>query len=132
MTATAHVAIGAGLGGLIRDPAKAFIAGVISHHFADSVNHKEAPPSLDGPMAVGILLFLRIRYGRRSPQYWGALGAIIPDLEHVLREIGLLKTNRRFFTSHRPGAHGKPTEEFGTQILAAFLGGLLAESPKKR
>ena len=129
MTATVHAAVGAGLGALLKTPAKAFIAGVISHHFTDKIPHKEAPPVLDVPAVGAFLCFLRFRYGRASPQFWGALGALAPDMEHVLAGVGVLGRDQRFFTSHgkNRGRHGK-TEGYADQVLAAFLGGLLAET----
>jgi len=135
VTATVHAAIGAGLGALLKTPGKAFIAGVISHHFADKTPHKEAPLILDVSAVIAFLCFLRARYGRKSPQFWGALGALAPDFEHVLEILGILEEGHCFFAVHGNDGemHGR-SEKSGNQILAAFLGGLLAEtysSPKK-
>ena len=130
MTATVHAAIGAGLGAFVKDPAKAFVAGVISHHFADRMPHREVPISLDVTAVVGFLVFLRFRYGGASPQLWGALGAIVPDFEHVLAKFGILGKHERYFTTHRNKGqlHGNEKVESDNQVLAAFLGGFLAEA----
>ncbi len=129
MTGTVHAAVGAGIGAAVKKPLAAFIAGVISHHFLDSMDHKEAPPGLDGAAIVGFLIFLSIRYGVKSSQFWGALGAIAPDFEHVLGELGFLDKHQRYFSTHKKdGAyHGKPTDEITSQIAMAFLGTLLSE-----
>ena len=130
MTATVHAAIGAGLGAFAKDPATAFVAGVISHHFADRMPHREAPISLDVTAVVGFLVFLRFRYGGASPQLWGALGAIAPDLEHVLARFGILSKDEKYFTTHRNKGqlHGNEKVKSDNQVLAAFLGGFLAEA----
>ena len=134
MTATVHAAIGAGLGALLKDPAKAFVAGVISHHFTDRMPHREAPLTLDVPAVVGFLVFLRFRYGSRSPQLWGALGAIAPDFEHVLARFGVLGKEERYFTTHRNKGelHGSERAGCANQVVAAFLGGFLAEACSRR
>ena len=115
---------------MLKDPAKAFVAGVISHHFTDRMPHREAPLTLDVPAVVGFLVFLRFRYGSRSPQLWGALGAIAPDFEHVLARFGVLGKEERYFTTHRNKGHihGNEKVESDNQVLAAFLGGFLAEA----
>jgi len=129
VTATVHAAIGAGLGALLKTPGKAFIAGVISHHFADKTPHKEASLILDVPAVIALLCFFRARYGGKSPQFWGALGALAPDFEHVLEVLGILEEGHCFFATHRNDGemHGR-SEKYGNQVLAAFLGGLLAET----
>ena len=134
MTGTAHAAIGAGLGALVGDPAKAFIAGVLSHQIADTMPHKEAPPILDVPALFGLLGFLGVRYGLRSPQFWGAVGGVAPDLEHVPPRVGLPPGEKRYFPSHRDAGagHDHQADMDANQILLTFLGGFLAEALSKR
>ncbi len=48
--------------------------------------------------AAGIVT-LAMRYGWMSPVTWGAIGGVLPDLEHVLPQR--IRPRRAIFPSHR-------------------------------
>lgn len=113
MTGAAHAGMGAALGALIRKPALAFTAGILSHVLADAVPHRDLKARYEIPMAVGALAVVAARHGARSAQFWGALGAVVPDLEHGLVELGLRHSRQELF-------HGRFS--FGERLASALEG----------
>lgn len=93
MTGSVHAAIGAALGRYIKNPPLAFAVGVLSHMVGDMVPHKDVGP-IETPLVFGTVALMGWRHGWNSPQFWGALGGICPDFEHIPAE--LRKDPRRF------------------------------------
>jgi len=138
MIELAHMATGVLVGTRCSGPADALVAGVALHAIGDMTPHGEVDDrSFEvGSTAVGILA-LAARYGPRSPVLWGAIGAVLPDVEHVLprrlREAtGPLFPTHRFSWLHNNGPLAVPA---WLQVLGggAVLGGLLARRrPRSR
>jgi hypothetical protein len=141
MTGFVHAALGALLGKHIKDPFVAFGAGVGSHVLGDVVPHHDMDIG-EVPLVFGTLGYLAYEHGWKSPQFWGALGAVSPDFEHISYE--LKKDPRRFgamaekFIPTHNGTlrHGKwPLEDkYGVMLnFALFIAGLwLAGTLAKR
>ena len=102
----------------------AFIAGVVTHAAMDVIPHGEVHDEqfelVSG--AVGVLA-LAARHGWASPITVGAIGAIVPDMEHLPQGIGLRL--KPLFPTHRWGVlHGWETKPFAIPAwLQAVLGG---------
>lgn len=99
MIAPLHAALG-GVGGLyIRSPGAAFVWGLASHAIQDVIPHDEWVDWRMQAAATGLVLAMTGLAGRNRAVTWGALGAVTPDLEHLLRRTGVVE--QRIYPSHR-------------------------------
>ncbi|HVF10941.1 MAG TPA: hypothetical protein VNA16_09075 [Abditibacteriaceae bacterium] len=133
MIGSVHVALGAALGNRIKNKPLAFIAGFASHLLGDAVPHYDMGLT-ELPLMFGTLAFIIQKHGWNSPQFFGAAGAVLPDLEHIPAE--LRKDPRRhepmdeklFPTHNNRVPHGKwplGQEPFGILMnIVLYLGGL--------
>lgn len=129
MTGAAHASTGAALGALFRSPAAAFAAGLASHLAADVVPHRDVTPRWEIALGAATLALIGIRHGLGSPEFWGALGGVAPDLEHGLALAGLMSSENEIFPTHSAGGrlHGPDSGERISQILISAVGLLAAE-----
>lgn len=131
MIELAHIATGVLAGARCSGPADALLAGVALHALGDVTPHGEVNDRTFeiGSAFVGIGL-LAARYGLRSPIVWGAIGAVLPDAEHLLPERG--PEHRDLFPTHRfewlHRSDGPLAIPAWIQVVAggAVIGGLLA------
>ncbi|HEX8234733.1 MAG TPA: hypothetical protein VF600_02160 [Abditibacteriaceae bacterium] len=86
MTGSVHAALGAAIGRYVRNKPLAFVCGVASHFAGDVVPHKDVGP-LETPIVFGTMARIAQVHGWNSPQFWGALGGILPDFEHIPAEL---------------------------------------------
>lgn len=86
MTGFVHAAAGAALGRIIKNPVVAFGAGICSHIVGDVVPHHDMDMG-ETPLVFGTLGYLGYKHGWTSPEFWGALGAVCPDFEHIPYEL---------------------------------------------
>ena len=132
MTGSVHAALGAALGRYISRPPLAFAAGVVSHFVGDVVPHHDMGPG-ETPLVVATMARIVQQHGWNSPQFWGALGGILPDFEHIPAE--LRQDPRRhepmeeklFPTHNNQVPHGAWSlhESLGVVMqVALYLGGL--------
>jgi hypothetical protein len=123
-----HVATGGLVGALASSRRSAFVLGLVAHALGDAVPHQDVASrrfeTLSGFAGVGLLAAAR---GAFDPVVVGAVGASVPDVEHVLplpRPGG-----RKLFPSHRiRGWHKAGGVPAFVQLLAAgaLLGALAA------
>jgi hypothetical protein len=120
----AHVATGALAGRGRAALREAFLAGLATHAAIDVIPHGEVHDDafelLSG--AAGVLA-LAARHGWASPVTVGAIGAIVPDMEHVPQVLGI--RTPPLFPTHRFGVlHGWETKPLAIPAwLQAILGG---------
>lgn len=86
MTGFVHAALGAALGRFVANPLAAFAVGIGSHVVGDLVPHHDMDAG-EAPLVFGTLAFIGYQHGWTSPQFWGALGAVCPDFEHIPAEL---------------------------------------------
>lgn len=86
MTGFIHAAIGAAIGKFVRNKPVAFGLGVLSHGVGDMIPHHDLGFA-ESPLLIATLARIVQQHGWNSPQFWGALGAICPDFEHVPAEL---------------------------------------------
>lgn len=122
-----HACVGAGVGSLLRGRAKAFVAGVASHVIADALPHKDCSPWIDVPLTAAALGAVAAWKGTQSPELWGAVGGVAPDLEHALVVAGVIEPEQEIFPTHAwSGAlHGRETEGGWSQLACALAAVLL-------
>lgn len=145
MTGFVHAALGAALGRAIGHPLVAFGAGACSHVVGDVVPHYDMDIG-EVPLVFGTLIYLAYEHGLKSPQFWGALGAVCPDFEHIPYE--LKKDPRRYGAMKEkwvPTHNGKLRHgawpflskwgvmlNFSLFIAGLLLAGTLAKKPGER
>lgn len=132
MTGSVHAALGAAIGRFVRNKPLAFVLGVGSHFVGDVIPHHDMGAG-ETPIVFGTMARIVQQHGWNSPQFWGALGAICPDFEHIPAE--LRKDPRRFepmeekwFPTHNNKvAHAgwRHAEHWGVLMqIVLYLGGL--------
>ncbi len=132
MTGSVHAAIGAALGRYIKNKPLAFVVGLASHFVGDVIPHHDMGAG-ETPIVFGTMARIVQQHGWNSPQFWGALGAICPDFEHIPAE--LRKDPRRFeampeklFPTHNnkvKHASWPHDEYWGVMMqIALYIGGL--------
>jgi hypothetical protein len=115
MTGTTHALAGATLGRLCRRPGWAVALGIASHALLDVLPHRDPPGRLSllldgaGVAAVTGSLLVRREWGMLA----GAVGALLPDLEH-LGHLGNPHA-RGWFPSHRR-SHGARSARQGVAV----------------
>lgn len=124
MIQLAHVATGA-ITGRHRDGIiDALVAGLGMHALMDLVPHGEVhDDEFEATTAIIGVLAIAARHGVSSPATWGAIGSVLPDLEHVLPRR--IRPARALFPTHRWSAlHGWETKPLALPAWAqAVLGG---------
>jgi hypothetical protein len=128
MIVSLHVATGGLVGSIAGSRKRALVLGLAAHALGDAVPHQDVASrrfeTLSGFAALGLLAAAR---GSLDPVVVGAVGASVPDLEHVLplpRPGG-----RKLFPSHRVrGWHRSGGLPASVQLLTAgaLLGALAA------
>jgi hypothetical protein len=125
-----HVATGGLVGALAGSRRSALVLGLVAHALGDAVPHQDVASrrfeTLSGVAGLGLLAVAR---GPLDPAVVGAVGASVPDVEHVLP---LPRPNgRKLFPSHRvSGWHRAGGVPASVQLLAAgaLLGALATGS----
>jgi len=129
MSGVTHAAVGAGLGSTLNHPVSAFAVGAVSHLLLDALPHNEWFPIwlevLSSVLALGLLGFFS---PFASPgMFWGALGAVMPDVEIVILTLWHRRDPKReeaFFHRfvHQPPAHGVFSQSIQLGILLVASG----------
>lgn len=126
MIQLAHVASGALAGRTRGGILDALLAGVAAHGAMDLVPHGEVhDDAFEAATAAAGVLAIAARHGFASPVTWGAIGGVLPDLEHVLPRG--IRPARALFPTHRWAAlHGWETKPLALPAWAqGTLGGLV-------
>jgi len=131
MMVCVHAAVGAMLGAGIRKPGAAALGGIASHLLCDLVPHKDYDIKIEAPLALAMFTYLARRYGVKSPQFWGAVGAVLPDGENALALLHVIGEDRTFFPTHNKSApwyigHGEAIKSPASQVALAVIALLLA------
>jgi hypothetical protein len=127
-----HAAVGAAIGGSARRPWAALLGGIASHLFCDLLPHKDYDIKIEAPLAAGMFSYLAWRYGVSSPQFIGAVGAVLPDAENALFVLGARSQDSMVFPSHCEDkawflGHGPKLESPATQIMLAAIALAIAD-----
>lgn len=121
MIGAVHAAIGAAIGSLCGRKSTAFLGGLASHLVADALPHKDFEPVVELPLVAGAIAAVGLWRGADSPEFWGALGAISPDVEHALFVTGAIEEDDKVFPTHVDNGkhHGPETDERWSQLAIA-------------
>jgi hypothetical protein len=148
MTLTTHVAIGAGIGAVVGEPALGFVLGAVSHFLVDMIPHgdtgladryynnneKLAPvayATADGALAIILLMvFMAIKPDNiaNTPFAAAVIGSVLPDLmvglADVLKKNRALKAYRKFhffFHDYFSRRYGDVKLRYAIVAQAAFV-----------
>ena len=127
-----HAAVGAALGSTTRRPWSALISGVASHLICDLFPHKDYDIKIEAPLAAAMFGYLAWRYGVTSPQFLGAVGAVLPDAENALSVLGALPKDKMIFPTHNDttswfAGHGDKLKSPASQIALAAIALAIAD-----
>ncbi len=126
MIGAVHVGVGAALGAILRDRSSAFLAGVASHVITDVLPHRDYEAKVEVPLLVAALGGVAAWKGPNSPEFWGAIGAVAPDIEHALLVAGVIKPEHELFPTHLHNGkhHGRKTRRRWPQLAVALASAL--------
>lgn len=102
MTGTTHALVGAAIGRLLGRTGPALVAGVVSHGVLDVLPHQDYTHARRGLLldGLGVLAALSVAWRSGGSQaVVGALGGMLPDLEHA-RGGGNPHPPTKLFPSH--------------------------------
>ena len=122
MIGAVHVGVGAATGSLLPSKLSAFLAGIASHILTDAAPHRDYDPRIEVPLIVASLAATGGWRGFGSTEFWGALGAIAPDVEHGLVIAGIIEPQDEVFPTHAHNGklHGPETRERWSQLLVVI------------
>ncbi len=130
MIGAVHTVVGAAMGALAKSKLRAFLTGVVSHLITDALPHKDYSPAAELSLLGAALSGVAAWKGIDSPEFWGAVGGILPDAEHALELAGYIDAEHKVFPTHFAAGryHGRKTQDRRLQLLvtAASLLILLA------
>lgn len=133
MMVSVHAAVGAMLGAGIKNPLSAIVGGASSHLLCDLVPHKDYDIKIEAPLALAMFTYIGWRFGLKSRQFWGAVGAVLPDAENALALLGFIREDQTFFPTHNKSAswyvgHGNAVDSPIPQVALALISLVLADS----
>jgi hypothetical protein len=100
MCSVTHVAVGALIGSFFESSLASFFLGLASHIPLDAVPHLDFENLwVDAGATVALMAGILILFGF-SPIFFGALGAVAPDIENLLWRIGVMPEERKIFPTH--------------------------------
>ncbi len=119
MTGIVHAAIGAAVGSLAGSKPGAFAGGVLSHLVADALPHKDFDPKIEAVLIAAALAGLAEWKGTGSSAFWGAIGGVLPDIEHALMLARLISAEQEIFPTHVQDGkyHGADSGERLSQLV---------------
>lgn len=124
MIQLAHLATGALAGRHAAGTLDALVAGLATHAAMDVIPHGEVhDDQFEFVSGAAGVLAIAARHGWRSPVTMGALGAVLPDLEHLPKLFGVHVPP--LFPTHRWAVlHGWETKPLAIPAwLQAVVGG---------
>ena len=121
MICAVHAAVGAAVGKVAGKYGGAFASGIATHLIGDLLPHKDFDPKVEAPLLAVTLGAIALRCGLKSPEFVGAVGAVMPDLENAAGIMNLIpKSAMRFPT------HVNDGKNHGSKVKSAWPQGVLA------
>lgn len=122
MICAVHALVGAAVGKIAGSRGKAFAAGVATHLIGDLLPHKDLAPKVEAPLLLFTLLILLWRHGLFSPEFWGSMGGVAPDVENAAQIAGIIPRSAMRFPTHQgEGTHGPKVGSVWPQAVLALL-----------
>ncbi len=103
MTVITHLAVGAAAGSFTDSQAGAALLGLVSHVPLDVLPHYEFEKMWVEVGVVSAVFVAMLAAGMgRTGIFWGAVGAVVPDIENLLWKVGVLPREMKVFPGHSP------------------------------
>lgn len=103
MTVITHLAVGAAAGSFTDNAAGAALLGLVSHVPLDILPHYEFEKMwVEVAVVVAVFAAMLAAGMGRTGIFWGAVGAVVPDIENLLWRLGILPDERKVFPGHSP------------------------------
>jgi hypothetical protein len=103
LTVITHLAVGAAAGSFTDSQAGAALLGLVSHVPLDVLPHYEFEKMWVEVAVVSAVFAAMLAAGMgRTGIFWGAVGAVVPDIENLLWKVGILPRERKIFPGHSP------------------------------
>jgi hypothetical protein len=101
LTVITHMAVGAAVGSFMESEGAAAVLGLVSHVPLDVMPHYEFQ-KLWVELTAVVLVFggLLLAGMGATAIFWGALGAVVPDLENLAWRLGILPGRLKVFPGH--------------------------------
>jgi hypothetical protein len=125
-----HVVSGFTVGAMARSRLSAFVGGVLSHVVLDAVPHRDYPSwtanaiETAGGVVLAVVFAKGLSRERRDQAFFGALGAMTPDIETIAHKAGWLPADRKLFPTHSGAiVHGRggPVSTFLLSVASIAL-----------
>jgi len=101
VTVLTHMAVGGAVGSLVEARGAAFGLGMLLHIPLDVIPHYEFEKMWLEVAVVAAFFGVMIATGNAGTGiFWGALGAVLPDLENLLWRLGILSDEDKVFPGH--------------------------------
>ena len=101
MTVITHLAVGAAAGSFTDSQAGAALLGLVSHVPLDVLPHYEFEKMWVEVAVVSAAFVAMLAAGMgRTGIFWGAVGAVVPDIENLLWKLGVLPGEAKVFPGH--------------------------------
>ena len=103
MTVITHMAVGAAAGSFTGSPAGAALLGLVSHVPLDVLPLYVFEKMWVEVATVSAVFVAMLAAGMgRTGIFWGAVGAVVPDIENLLWRAGVLPREKKVFPGHSP------------------------------
>ncbi len=103
MTVITHLAVGAAAGSFTDNQAGAALLGLVSHVPLDVLPHYEFEKMWVEVGVVSAVFVAMLAAGMGGTGiFWGAVGAVVPDIENLLWKVGVLPREMKVFPGHSP------------------------------
>lgn len=103
------------------NPWAGLAAGVASHAAGDMIPHREAWHVLDTALTAVALVAVALAFGWASAQMAGAIGGALPDVEHVLKKLGVRPWKRAMFPTHNRMLPHPHSSSYASQIACGLV-----------
>jgi len=121
MIAAVHALTGATLARLCGSRTQAALVGAFSHFIEDMLPHRDLDIPQEAALLAGALSLIAAARGTESREFFGALGAVLPDAENIAGRVLDIPEKQLLLPNHR-GYHGPKTRTFNVQIVIATIG----------
>lgn len=101
MTVITHLAVGAAVGSFTDNAGGAALLGLLSHVPLDVLPHYEFDRMWVEVAVVSAVFVAMLAAGMgRTGIFWGALAAVVPDVENLFWRLGILPDEKKIFPGH--------------------------------
>jgi len=121
MIAAVHALLGSTLARACSSRSAATLLGAASHPVADMLPHRDLEIPQEAALLAAALALIVAARGVDSPEFAGAVGAVLPDVENLIGRVFDIPEERLLLPTHSRH-HGRKLRGFSNQLALAALG----------